>query len=234
MNDAPETPSPAPASAQADAGDDAFDEAVMADLMEDFDAADDFDTENAFETEEDFDAEFDEAFDALVEQDFDAAMPPQLLLNWQRGRQAEQRLLQLLRRRGHQVNTQVTSRAGAGGSRVDIAPLPANAAGRRPRGPTRTLESKHMDLGRYRLAGPGSALDTQRISNVIRQHIAQVQRHQQHAQGTGLPTQEALVYQLGNANDAEAIAFRRLFRQIATPQGIRGGVILPSRASTLP
>ena len=106
---------------------------------------------------------------------------------------------------------------------MDIAPWSGHGPG-----PTRTLESKHVNLSRYRL--PSGALDRSGLSRLIARHLGQVLRHQRHATGSGLaglPHREALVYQLGGATASELAEFRQLFRCLAKPHKVGGGVLRP-------
>ncbi|MGQ0501757.1 MAG: hypothetical protein ACT4P0_03965 [Panacagrimonas sp.] len=237
-----DAPSCAPAGPQAaedrdqasdDAFDDAFEREVMADLAGGFDLADlDGADEDAFETG------LDSTLDALVDEDFDAAMPAQLRLNLQRGRQAERRLAQLLQQRGISARAQQWLGPGA---RADLLPNPrrpsAGAPNSRP-----VLESKHMDLGRYRTppAQGGSTLDAARIGSRIRQHLQQALRYQALAQARQPGRRVTLMYQLGNASDDEARAFRTLAHALArahrqrTGQAVAIGVVPPSRVANLP
>lgn len=144
---------------------------------------------------------------------------PRIRVNQCQGWLAEERLCQRLRARNHQIRGQLTLRHGRGGSRADIAPAHPGA-----RGITNLLESKHVDLDRYRQAS--GALDHARLSNAILRHIAQAQRHQRAAQARGgVPVRESIVYQLAHARPGEHGAFLQLFRQLAQPRGMRGGVL---------
>ncbi|WP_024302729.1 hypothetical protein [Pseudogulbenkiania sp. MAI-1] len=144
---------------------------------------------------------------------------PRIRINQCQGWLAEERLCQRLRARGHQIRGQVTLRGGSGGSRADVAPAHPGA-----RGITNLLESKHLDLDRYRQ--PGGALDSTRLTRAILSHMAQVQRHQRAAQAHGdVPTRESIVYQLSHARPGEHATFLQLFRQLAQPRGMRGGVL---------
>jgi hypothetical protein len=99
---------------------------------------------------------------------------------------------------------------------------------------TRTLESKRINLHNYRTAQGG--LDKARLLSVFRRHVLQALRHQRSASSLNqrnphrmpLPTRESIVYHTVGASDAEATQLTRLFRSVASQQGVLGGFVRPS------
>jgi RHS repeat-associated protein len=151
-----------------------------------------------------------------------AARPrSQATINRQEGLGAADNVKTVIERPGHGLKTEVTVKPGQGGSRIDIVPDPAA-----PQSIAKTIESKQLDLDAYRAAD--GSLDTRRLAGVIDDNVAQVIKHENALRTTSkadLPAREALVYTLKNARDAEATLFERLFRGIASPQGVKGGVL---------
>ena len=73
---------------------------------------------------------------------------PQVTINKEKGLDAASALKEQVESKGHGLQKEVTIKGGKGGSRVDIAPDP-----RAPQTIARTLESKHLDLNKYRIEG---------------------------------------------------------------------------------
>ncbi|SDW57152.1 RHS repeat-associated core domain-containing protein [Marininema mesophilum] len=147
--------------------------------------------------------------------------PPQVTVNREKGLQASGQLVKKLEAKGHGVQEEVTVKGGKGGSRIDIAPDP-----KAPQTIGKTLESKHIDLGAYRDASGN--LDTKRLRSVITEHVEQVLKHKDALKKgvkPDLPFDESIVYQLENATPEEIAQFRKLFREVATPKGVKGGAI---------
>lgn len=122
--------------------------------------------------------------------------------------------------KGHGLQDEVTLKGGKGGSRVDIAPDP-----KAPQTIARTLESKYIDLNKYRTNS--GTLDVSKLRGTIKENISQVVKHQlalRRGIKADLPMRESLIYTLENAKPGEALQFQDLFRAEAAPRGIQGGV----------
>jgi hypothetical protein len=121
--------------------------------------------------------------------------------------------------KGISSRTEQVVRPGKGGSRIDT------------RIPTRSLESKSIDLTRPTYTKQGSL----RVSNVkqaIRQDLKQAGKHQAHLsergipnQGTGKPLRETVVYSIKSDSHANADKFRDLARREGRQAGIKVGTV---------
>jgi RHS repeat-associated protein len=141
--------------------------------------------------------------------------------NREKGLQAADTLKEVVEQKNHGVRQEVTAKGGKGGSRIDIAPDP-----KAPQTIAKTLESKYRDLNSYRDAEGN--LNISKVRRTITEDIAQVQKHQaalREGRKPDTPFRESLVYTLENAKPGEAEVFQAIFREMATPVGIKGGVL---------
>jgi RHS repeat-associated protein len=165
------------------------------------------------------------------------APPPAAVPYIKKGEQAQAALIERIEAKGHGVKGEVTIKGGKGGSRIDIAPDPTA-----PQTIGKTIESKYINLSKYR--DDKGQLDTKRLKATIGKHVKQVVKHKT-ALSEGvkpdLPFDESLVYSVENA-EGQLEQFRGLVREVATPKGVRSGVVkftpptspAPGPASTAP
>jgi hypothetical protein len=141
--------------------------------------------------------------------------------NREKGIAASGELKAQLESKGHGIRSEVTVKGGAGGSRVDLAP-----DGKAARTIGRTIESKHVDLDRYRT--PAGELDVDKLTRQVKEHVGQVLKHEnalREGQKADLPTREALVYTVEHAKPGEAQRVQQILRETATGSGVKGGVL---------
>jgi hypothetical protein len=141
--------------------------------------------------------------------------------NREKGLGASDTLKKIVEAKGHGVREEVTAKGGKGGSRIDIAPDP-----KAQQTISKTLESKYRDLNFYRDAEGN--LDITKVRKTVTEDLAQVQKHQaalREGRKPDTPFRESLVYTVENAKPGEAEAFQAVFREMATPVGIKGGVL---------
>jgi hypothetical protein len=155
--------------------------------------------------------------------------PPQIRINRESGLRAAANLKSLVEGKGFATQSEVTLKGGKGGSRIDLTPAPA---GRQTL--PKMLESKHIDLSRYRTAS--GQLDVVRLRSVIGKSVNQVLKHEKALRAgkiPDLPFRESLVYTVENANSGEAATFQRILREVATPKGVKGGVVVAEMGTLL-
>jgi RHS repeat-associated protein len=151
------------------------------------------------------------------------AQPPKptISINKEKGDNARDALKAQVESKGHGLQKEVTTKGGKGGSRHDITPDP-----KAPQTIAKTLESKHIDLNKYR--SESGKLDESRLRSVIKKDVEQVMKHQMALKRgikADLPMRESLIYTVENAGTGEAIQVQDLFRSEGVSFDIKGGVL---------